>query len=268
MFSLLTYPFIQRTIISGVLLGTVCAILGLFLVLRKMSLIGDGLSHMSFGAIAIALALGIFPLWLAIPSSVIASIILYTLTRRKTVQGDSIIGILSALGLATGIIIISLNNRIPIDINSYLFGNLLAIGQSQIWMIGSLFFIVLMAITLYYYEFFAIAFDYEQAKVSGVRVIIIDTLFAILTGLTIIFTIQLVGTLLVSALLILPANSSLMLNRPFSQTLLWSIIFANLSVLIGIMCSLSFDTPPGPTIIIIQGMIFCIILFLKNVVRN
>lgn len=261
--NILQYQFVERAIIAGLFLGIVCAVMGVFLVLRKMSLIGDGLAHISFGAIAIGIVFGFYPLVTAIPLVIIASLIIYALTRKHIIEGDAIIGILASLGLATGVILSSISTGFNIDIFSYLFGNILSITQQELLfvIIGSI--IILSVIILFYQEFMAISFNPEQAKISGIPVTILDILFSIITALTVLMSIKLAGALLVSALIILPASSSLQLAKSFQNTMLFAIVFALISILIGIIISFIFNIPTGATIVTVNAIIFFEILIIK-----
>lgn len=266
--TILQYQFVERAIIAGFFLGLVCAVLGVFLVLRKMSLIGDGLAHISFGAIAIGIAFGIYPLFVAIPLVIIASLIIYTLTRNNIIEGDAIIGILASLGLAIGVIISSITTGFNIDILSYLFGNILAITQQELVfaIIGSIS--ILSIIILFYQEFMAISFNTEQAKISGLPVSRLDIVFSIITALTVIMSIKLAGALLISALLILPASSSLQIAKSFRQTIIFAIIIALISILFGIVFSFVGNIPTGATIVTINTIIFFGIILAKYFMRK
>lgn len=261
--NILQYQFVERAIIAGLFLGIVCAVMGVFLVLRKMSLIGDGLAHISFGAIALGIVFGFYPLVTAIPLVILASLIIYALTRNHIIEGDAIIGILASLGLAVGVILSSISTGFNIDIFSYLFGNILSITQQELLFIilGSI--AILSAIILFYQEFMAISFNPEQAKISGIPVTILDILFSIITALTVLMSIKLAGALLVSALIILPASSSLQIAKSFQNTIILSIIFALISILIGIIISFIFNIPTGATIVTVNAIIFFTILIIK-----
>lgn len=264
-FSIFQYQFAEKAIIAGLFLGILCAVLGVFLVLRKMSLIGDGLAHISFGAIAIGLIFGFYPLIIAIPLVIVASLLIYALTRNHIIEGDAIIGILASLGLATGVILSSISTGFNVDIFSYLFGNILSITQSELIfvIIGST--TILSIIILCYQEFMYIAFNPEQAKISGLPVTLLDILFSILTALTVIMSIKLAGALLVSALIILPASSSLQVSKSFQYTIFLSITIAIISILIGIIISFTLNIPTGATIVLINIIIFFSILLIKIV---
>lgn len=261
--AILQYQFVEKAIIAGLFLGIVCAVLGVFLVLRKMSLIGDGLAHISFGAIALGILFGVYPLIIAIPFVILASLIIYALTRKHIIEGDAIIGILASLGLATGVILSSIATGFNIDIFSYLFGNILSITQSELIFVITGSIIVLSIIILFYQEFMAISFNPEQAKISGLPVNALDILFSIITAITVIMSIKLAGALLVSALLILPASSSLQISKSFQNTILIAIIIALISIISGIILSFLINLPTGATVVVINSIIFFLILIIK-----
>jgi zinc transport system permease protein len=266
--NILQYQFIERAIIAGLFLGVVCAVMGVFLVLRKMSLIGDGLAHISFGAIAIGLVFGFYPLVIALPLVIIASLLIYALTRNHIIEGDAIIGILASLGLAIGVILSSIATGFNVDIFSYLFGNILAITQQELnfVIIGSI--IIITILILFYQEFMAISFNPEQAKISGIPVTVLDILFSIITAITVIMSVKLAGALLVSALIILPASSSLQVAKSFQNTILFTILFALISIIIGIVISLIINIPTGATIVTVNAAIFFFILLIKLLKSN
>lgn len=252
----LRYGFIERAFIAGAFVGVACAVLGTFLVLRKMSLIGDGLSHVSFGAVALGLFLGAAPIVVAVPIVVVASYFILLLSKRAKLYGDAAIGIVSALGIAFGVLLASLSSGFNVDLFSYLFGSILAISTAEVWFSAILSLFVLGVIALLYWDLFSATFDEEYAAATGIRTASIDTILAILTALTVVLSIKVVGVLLVSALLIFPAVSALQIARGFSGTLFLAGFFALLSVLFGILISFFFDVPTGATIVLFLGVCF------------
>ena len=261
--TILQYQFIERAIIAALFLGILCAVIGVFLVLRKMSLIGDGLAHISFGAIAVGIVFGFYPLITAIPLVIIASLIIYALTRKHIIEGDAIIGILASLGLSIGVILSSIATGFNVDIFSYLFGNILAITALELNYIIIVSITILSIIILFYQEFMAISFNPEQAKISGLPVIALDILFSIITAITVLISVKLAGALLVSALIILPASASLQISKSFKNTILIAIIFSFISIITGIFISLILNIPTGATIVTVNSIIFFFILIIK-----
>jgi zinc transport system permease protein len=261
---LLNYSFIQKAYIAGSFIAILCAVLGLFLVLKKMSLIGDGLSHVSFGAIALGLFFGIYPFYIAIPVVLIASYFIFKLTNKNKIYGDSAIGIISSLGIASGVILSSVSSGFNIDLFSYLFGNILAISTTEVYLSVFLSIFVLLTIFFIFNGLFSSTFDEDYAKISGINIKFINLILNSLTALTVILAVKVVGVMLVSALLILPATSSLQLARSFKNAIFISIIFALISVLFGITLSLYLNIPSGATIVLVSFLIFVLSLILRK----
>jgi zinc transport system permease protein len=251
-----SYSFIQHAFLAGLFVAVACAALGMFLVLRKMSLIGDGLSHVSFGAIALGLFFGVYPLAVAIPLVMLGSVLILRLSERARLYGDAAIGIVSAIGIASGILLASLSGGFNVDLFSYLFGNILAIGAGEVWLSVGLSAVVLLSLVLLYWDLFSMTFDEEYAAVSGVHTKMINTLLALLTAITVVLSIKVVGVMLVSALLILPPVAALQAGKRFSRAMALSIAFAVASVFVGILCSFFLDLPAGATIVMLLAGCF------------
>lgn len=256
----LQYSFIQRAIITGSFVAILCSILGLFLVLRHLSLIGDGLSHVSFGAIAIGLFFGFYPTFLAVPIVVLASLFVLKITEKTRVYGDAAIGIISSIGIASGIILSSVSGGFNVDLFSYLFGNILSISQTEMFSSIILSLIVIAIIVFYYYDLFSVTFSAELAKVTGVKTDFISTLLVVLTAITVVLSIRVVGIMLVSALLILPAITALQVSRGFKRAIFLSAFIGVFSVVIGTFTSLIFNFPAGATIVLVSFGFFLLSL--------
>lgn len=253
----LQYAFIQRALITGVVMAVLCSVLGLFLVLRRLSLIGDGLSHVSFGAIALGLFLGVVPLYAAIPVSIIGALAIYLLAEKSKVYGDAAIGVISAVGLALGVLLASVAGGFNVDLLSYLFGNILAISTQEMAFSIGLSLVVLLIVYLFYYDLFSLTFNEEQARVTGINTTAIHLLLLVLTAVTVVLSIRVVGIMLVSAFLILPSVTALQLARGFTAALWLSMGAAILAVLGGIFFSLVTNLPTGATIVMVN---FCLLL--------
>lgn len=266
--SFLQYGFIQKAFVAGAFVSVTCALLGTFLVLRKMSLIGDGLSHVSFGAVALGLFLGMTPIFVAVPIVVIASYFILLLSKKAKLYGDAAIGVVSALGIAIGVILASLSSGFNVDLFSFLFGNILAISSAEVVFSVALSFVVLGTLAFFYWDIFSATFDEEYAKTTGVRTDFIDVILAVLTALTVVLSIKVVGVMLVSALLILPAVSALQIARSFVGTLVLSGVFAFFSVLFGIFISFFLNLPAGATIVLFLGILFGFSFFFRMMIRR
>ncbi len=262
---ILQYSFIQKAFIAGSFVAIACSSLGLFLVLRKMSLIGDGLSHVSFGAIALGLFFGFYPFYIAIPVVVLASILILKISEKARVYGDAAIGIVSAVGIAGGVILASLSKGFNVDLFSYLFGNILAISASEAILSIALSAVVLLVIAFFYWDLFSATFDDEYAKTTGIKTNFINTLLTVLTAITVVLSVKVVGIMLVSALLILPAVTALQISKKFKTALILGGLCSLISVIFGIIISFILDLPPGATIVMLNAIFFGLAFVYKKI---
>lgn len=259
------YEFIQRAYLAGAFVAATSAALGLFLVLRKFSLIGDGLSHVSFGAIALGLFFGWAPFSVAIPVVVASSFLILLISRKAKLYGDAAIGIVSSAGVAIGVILASLAGGFDVDLMSYLFGNILAVSGNEVVFAVVLSAMVLLSILFLYHDLFSSSFDEDFARVSGIRTDAISVLLASLTAISVVLSIKVVGVMLVSALLVIPAVSALQVARGFRGALLLAVTIAVLSVLVGITLSFFADLPAGGTIVMTNLSVFLALLGWRHV---
>lgn len=259
----LQYSFIQKAFIAGFFVAIACSSLGVFLVLKKMSLIGDGLSHVSFGAIGLGLFLGIYPFYIAVPIVIISSLLILKISQKARVYGDAAIGIVSAVGISTGVILASLSGGFNVDLFSYLFGNILAISIGEVVLSIILSFLVLLMVYYFYWELFSVSFDEEYAKTIGINTNFINSLLTILTAVVVSLSVKIVGVMLVSALLILPSVSALQISYQFKKTLILSVVFSLISVIFGIFISFFLDLPSGATIVLVNIFFFLLSIIFK-----
>ncbi|MBU3924851.1 metal ABC transporter permease [Patescibacteria group bacterium] len=261
----LQYSFIQKAFFAGSFVAITCAVLGMFLVLRKMSLIGDGLSHVSFGAIALGLFFGVYPFYVAVPVVMLGSLAILKITEKAKVYGDAAIGIVSAIGIAGGVILASLSKGFNVDLFSYLFGNILAISATEVILSIILSFLMLAVLFFFYWDLFSATFDEEYAKTTGIKTNFINTLLALLTAVTVVLSVKVVGVMLVSALLILPAVTALQLAKGFKTAIILAVIISLASVVSGITLSFFLDLPTGATIVMINAVFFGFALIYKKI---
>lgn len=256
---ILTYGFIQRALLAGTLIAVLCSVLGVFLVLRRMSLIGDGLAHVTFGSTAIALALKLYSaasLAVSLPLVLLASLGMLKLTEKTRLSGDAAIGIVSALGISAGIILASVGGGYNVDLLSYLFGNILSITREEVAIAAGLFCLVLTLLTLFFNELLAITFSEELARVSGIRTNVINAVLVLLTALSVVLAMKLVGIMLISSLLILPAASALQLARSFRGCVALAALQGCCSVVAGIFASFVTNLPTSATVVMINLVFF------------
>lgn len=262
--SILQYGFVQRAFITGVFIAIICSILGLFLVLKRLSLIGDGLSHVSFGAVALGLFFGWLPIYTAIPIVLIASLVILWLINKTKIYGDAAIGIVSSIGLALGIILASISNGFNVDLLSYLFGNILAISPGEMYFSIGLSVLVLIVVSLFYYDLFSVSFNEDHSKVTGINVKFINSILVMLTALTVVLSIRVVGIMLISSFIILPPIIALQFAKGFKSALIISAIISVLAVVAGILVSFILNIPTGATIVVVNFIILLISLIYKK----
>jgi zinc transport system permease protein len=259
----LAYAFMQRALLAGFLISLTCAILGVFLVLRRDAMIGHGLAHVTFGGVALGLFLYLSPILVALGVAVVSALGILKLKERAGLHGDTAIGIISSLGMALGIILVSLAGSFNVDLFGYLFGSVLAIDPEEVWVALILALVVLFTIALFYQEFVYLTFDSESAKVSGVKVRRLDSLMAMLTAVTVVLGMKVVGILLVSALLVIPAAAALQVARSFKEALAISASLAGISALGGLIMAFYLDWPASGTIVGVSGLLFLILFQMR-----
>jgi len=261
------YGFLQRALIAGSFIGILCSTLGVFLVLRRFSLIGDGLAHATFGSVALALLLKMSPLYVSIPIVMVCSVGILRLTERARLYGDAAIGVVSSLGIAVGVMLSSIASGFNIDLFSYLFGSILSISEAEVFISVILSVLVILMIVFYYNELLSITFDEDSAKTSGINTQSINTLFVLLTAVTVVLSMKVVGIMLISALLIFPAVTALQIARSFKAVMLTASLSALVSVVSGIVASFFLDVPTGATIVLINFIFFLASLTYKRIMR-
>jgi zinc transport system permease protein len=263
-FEVFQFGFIQRALISGIAVAVSSSTIGIFLVLRRQSLYGDALSHVAFGGIAVGLFTNIYPIWTAFAVSIIASLGMTKLRESTKIPGDSAVAVLLSAGLAVGVVLIGLSGGFSLDLYSFLFGSILLISYNDQLLIVILSFIVLTIMYKMHRKLIYIAFDEEQARVSGIDVTKLNYLFIVLAGFTVITSVRLVGVLLISSLIVIPNITAMMLGKGFKKTLLISISIAVVSVVGGIVISYVMNLAPGGTIVIISVSIFLAVICIKH----
>jgi ABC-type Mn2+/Zn2+ transport systems, permease components len=267
MLEMLSYPFIIRALVVGTLVSLCSALLGVNLVLKRYSMIGDGLSHVAFSAMAVATVMSWAPLWVAIPVVVLASWLLLMFNSSGRVSGDSAIALLSTGALAVGIFIISMKSGVNTDINNYMFGSVLAISRSEVTLSVVLSLGVLALYVLFYNKIFAVTFDEPFARATGIRAGFYNFLIAVLTAVTIVLGMKMIGALLISSLIIFPAMSSMRLFRCFRNVVISSAVISVVCFLAGLMLSYEYSTPTGASVVIINILVFalfCAITFIRG----
>ena len=256
-----SYPFMQRALIAGVLVSLCAALLGVTLVLKRYSMIGDGLSHVSFGALAIAVALGMTPLYFSIPVVIVAAFLLLRVADNPRWNSDAAIAAMSASSLAIGILVISRTTGMTTDVDNYMFGSVLAMSKSDVALSVALCAAVLVLYILFYHKIFAITFEENFSRATGLNVNRYNTLIAVLTALTIVLGMRMMGAMLISSLVIFPALTAMRLFKSFRAVVLCSGILSVLCFCVGLTCSYLVSTPVGATVVLVNLLVFLLSCF-------
>lgn len=249
--SLFGYQFMQYAIVGGTLAAATCAAIGLFMLLRREALIGEGIAHVSFGGIALGLFIGVYPVYTALLLSVIATLFITWLRRRGIANSDAAIGIVVAFGLSLGLVLLSLSGGFNVDLFTYLFGSILTIDTQDLLTSVGLAAGVLVFLLVLHKEVLSITFDEKAARVSGIPVEKINFAFSILVALTVALSIKIIGILLVTALLILPGVAAMQLRLSFRGTMLFAIAASVISVAAGVTISAVVNVATSAVIIFV-----------------
>ncbi|MFT6829414.1 MAG: ABC-type Mn2+/Zn2+ transport system permease subunit [Candidatus Paceibacteria bacterium] len=261
MLELLQLEFMQRAFIAGIVLAPLLAVLGSFVTLRKMSFFADGIAHASLLGVAISILAGIAPFGGALIIGVFFGILIFLLERYTTVASDAVIGIIFTTGLALGIVLISLAPGYQPDLISFLFGNILAITWSNVWMIVTLSIVILATIFLMFKKLTLTSLSPELAWASGVSTNYINLIFYILLSVAVVLGVKLLGIILVSALVITPSVTAKLVTGSFSSYVTWSVVFSLLAFIGGLFASYYLDLPSGASIVLTATSIFIVTLF-------
>lgn len=261
---MMSYPFIIRAFIAGILVSLCAALLGVSLVLKQYSMIGDGLSHVSYGALSIAAACGIAPLKLSIPVVIASAFILLRMNENGVIKSDAAVAAMSASALAIGVTVTSFTTGMTTDVCSYMFGSILAMSKDDVVLSVILSVVVLVLFIFCYHSIFAVTFDESFARATGVKVSFYNTMISVLTAVTIVLGMQMMGAMLVSSLIIFPALSSMRVFKSFKGVMVSSGILAVVCFCTGIMVSYNYSTPAGASVVLANLCVFVLFLGLQK----
>jgi zinc transport system permease protein len=262
--SILQHDFLPRAFVGGACAALLCSILGVFIVLRRSSLIGEGIAHLSFGGIAVGLFFSIYPLYTALVLSLFGTLLIALLSRRQIVYSETAIGLIFSFGLALGAVLASLAGGFTVDLFAFLFGYILTITFMDLIVILVLTAVVLVFVLVFFKEMMHITFDEKGARVAGIPINWFDLAFNVLVALTVVVSIKVVGSLLISALLIIPAASAMQLSRSFKGTMLAAILLGLAAVVAGMVLSFFYDVATGGAIVLISIGIFVVCVGVKK----
>ena len=260
-------PVLVRALIVGVLVSLCAALLGVSLVLKRYSMIGDGLSHVGFGALAVATVMNLAPMAVAIPVVILAAFLLLRLSSNGKIKGDAAIALISTSALAIGVMAISMSSGMNVDINSYLFGSIISVSGGDVVISVILALAVLLMFVFFYTKIFAITFDESFAKATGTNANLYNMLIALLTAVTIVIGMRLMGSMLISSLIIFPALCSMRVFRSFKSVPIGSAVISVATFVIGMFISYIADTPCGASIVCVN-IVFFVIFFVIGAVMS
>ena len=259
--SYFNYPFVRYALIAGVLIALCAALLGVSLVLKRYSMIGDGLSHVAFGAMAIATVCGVAPMTVTLPITIIAAIILLGITGNSKIKGDAAIAMISVGALAIGYLLLNIfsaSSNVSGDVCTTLFGStsILTLSESDVMLCAALAIVVLFVFIIFYHKIFAVTFDEAFASATGINTKAYNTLIAVVTAIVIVLAMKLVGALLISALIIFPALSAMRVFKNFFSVIVTASIISVFCAVLGIFIAILYGTPVGSTIVAANILIF------------
>jgi zinc transport system permease protein len=263
-FRLLGYHFFQNALIGGTIAAFACAWVGLFLILRKESMMGDGIAHTAFGGIALGLFLGVDPVLTSLAVSILAVLGISYMRKKGLAKSDSAIAVMLAIGFSTGLVIISLTGGFSIELFSFLFGSILTIDFWDLMIVSILGISTILIMGIFHKELLAITFDEEESRLTGIPVAHLSIAFDILVAVTIALSIKVVGVILVVALLVLPGLTALQFNLSFKRTTLAAIGFGVLSMITGISFSAIYDVATSGVIVFTATAIFLSVAIYKR----
>ena len=263
---LIALEFIQRAFIGGVLVSLCASILGVSLVLKRYSMIGDGLSHVGFGGLAIGTLLGVTPMYVAMPVVIICAFLLLRIKDSSKIKGDAVTALISTASLSIGVIAISYSSGANTDVYNYLFGSVLAMTKKDVILILVLSLAVITTYIFSYNRIFSITFDEKFAKATGINVGFYDMLIALLSAITIVIGMKMIGAMLISSLIIFPPLTAMRVCKTFKSVTAVSVVVSVLCFLAGLLISMLINSPAGATIVLVNAVTFIIFLLYSKII--
>ncbi len=260
-----SYTFIIYALIAGSLIALCSALLGVPLVLKRYSMIGDGLSHVAFGSMAIAMALNASPLMISIPITVLSAFLLLRVSSNSNIKGDSSVALISTSSMALGILITSITSGLNTDVTAFLFGSILSISKTDVIISIILAAVVVGSFVIFYNRIFGITFDENFSNATGTKVSVFNSLIAVLTALTVVIGMRLMGAMMISSLIIFPSLSAMRIFKSYKSVTLCASLISIICFFIGIIISFIISSPAGATIVVINLVIFLIFALVEKV---
>ncbi len=267
MIDLLAFPFAQRAVLVGLIIGILGGFYGSILVQRRMSFLGSGLAHAAFGGVALGILLNLQPIYIALPFTILVSLIITWLKNKTELASDTSIGILFAVSVALGIVFLSLKETYTKDAYAFLFGSILSVSKEDVIASLAMTIITILAFIFYWKHWAYATFDAELARSDRLKVKTHDYLLSVLISVAIVVAIKLVGIILVAAYLVIPAASARLISKRFFIMTLFSVALGILSSFSGLWASFEFDLPSGATIVLAQAAIFIFLLVFSKLIK-
>lgn len=252
------YEFMTRALTVGILVSLCASLLGVSMVLKRYSMIGDGLSHVGFAAMAGAAACGIAPLWAAIPVCIAAAVIMLKISERSRLTGDASTAIVCSGALAIGVMVISLSSGMNTDVNNYMFGSILSLSAQDALISRVLSVAVIIVFMIFYNRIFAVTFDETFARATGARAGAYNTVLAVLTAVTVVIGMRMMGALLISSLVIFPSLSAMRVCKRYRSVIICSVVISVLCFIAGITMSFAKSTPAGASVVCVNLAVFSV----------
>lgn len=254
----------QRALISGIILGALLAVLGVFVVLRRMAFFADGIAHASLVGVAIGVLASVNPVIVALLVAIFFTVVIFFLEKRYRFSSDTSIGIIFTSGMALGVLLMSLKSGYQPELISFLFGNILAITNLEMWLIVCLSLIIFVFIFVNLRRIVLLSFDRDSAYISGIRVDMLQLSTNIFLAVSVVLGIKVLGIVLVSALLLIPVATAKIFSNSFKKLLIFSLIISELTVILGLIVSYFLDLPTGPVIVLAGTLIFILVAIIKR----
>lgn len=253
------YEYMQLALAGGLVVGAVAPLIGTFLVHKRLSLMGDGIGHIAFAGVALGLVVNVWPIWTALALAILGALGIEWLRSRGGASGDLALATILYGGLAAGVVLASLGNALNANLLTYLFGAILTIQPSDLWVIGGLGLVIVAAVVVTGRALFATLVDEESARVAGLPVDGLNAMLSILTAVTIVAAMRITGVLLIAALMVLPVATSRLLARSFKGTLIGAVAFGVGAVVVGLVASSAWGLASGGTIVLVAGVVFALV---------
>lgn len=262
---LFSYDFIRRAVFVGVLVSLCASLLGVTLVLKRYSMIGDGLSHVGFGAACIAMALNVAPLKISIPVVVVAAFFLLRISESGKIKGDSAIALISSAAISTGVIAASLSSGLNTDVSDYMFGSIMTLDNTDVKLSILVAIIVPAMFIVFYNRIFSVTFDEGFAKATGMKTGILNTVIALLTAITVVIGMKIMGAMLISSLIIFPAITSMRLFKSFKAVSVFSAVISVFCFLAGIVISFRLSLPAGASVVAVNAVALLLAVSIRGI---